>query len=114
MLEGILVGIIDASLLRKAMQSCSGVDIHRLCVFWGAVAFQGGGIIREFNHHHARPGLAFRRLRLPASRQKAAAEFSERRGILGHVSLVSVRVRNIDERNPVALCHDIRTRCFPL
>ena len=26
MLEGILVGIIDASLLRKAMQSCSGVD----------------------------------------------------------------------------------------
>jgi predicted transposase YbfD/YdcC len=25
-LEGILVGIIDASLLRKAMQSCSGVD----------------------------------------------------------------------------------------
>ena len=26
MLEGILVGIIDASLLRKAMQSCSDVD----------------------------------------------------------------------------------------
>ena len=26
MLEGILVGISDASLLRKAMQSCSGVD----------------------------------------------------------------------------------------
>jgi hypothetical protein len=26
-LKGILVGIIDASLLRKAMQSCSGVDI---------------------------------------------------------------------------------------
>jgi hypothetical protein len=25
-LEGFLVGIIDASLLRKAMQSCSGVD----------------------------------------------------------------------------------------
>jgi hypothetical protein len=25
-LDGILVGIIDASLLRKAMQSCSGVD----------------------------------------------------------------------------------------
>jgi hypothetical protein len=24
--EGILVGTIDASLLRKAMQSCSGVD----------------------------------------------------------------------------------------
>jgi hypothetical protein len=29
-LEGFLVGIIDASLLRKAMQSCSGVD-KRLC-----------------------------------------------------------------------------------
>ena len=28
MLEGILAGIIDASLLRKAMQSCSGVDTH--------------------------------------------------------------------------------------
>jgi hypothetical protein len=27
-LEGILVGIIDASLLRKAMQSCSGVDSY--------------------------------------------------------------------------------------
>jgi hypothetical protein len=27
-LEGILVGIIDASLLRKAMQYCSGVDIN--------------------------------------------------------------------------------------
>ena len=26
MLEGILAGIIDPSLLRKAMQSCSGVD----------------------------------------------------------------------------------------
>ena len=31
MLEGILVGIIDASLLRKAMQSCSGVD-RRRCI----------------------------------------------------------------------------------
>jgi hypothetical protein len=29
-LEGILGGIIDASLLRKAMQSCSGVDTLRL------------------------------------------------------------------------------------
>ena len=28
MLEGFLVGIIDASLLRKAMQSCSGVDTY--------------------------------------------------------------------------------------
>jgi hypothetical protein len=28
-LEGFLVGIIDASLLRKAMQSCSGVDRFR-------------------------------------------------------------------------------------
>jgi hypothetical protein len=27
-LEGFLVGIIDASLLRKAMQSCSGVDTY--------------------------------------------------------------------------------------
>jgi hypothetical protein len=33
-LEGILVGIIDASLLRKAMQSCSGVDTAiRRCRF---------------------------------------------------------------------------------
>jgi hypothetical protein len=29
-LEGFLVGIIDASLLRKAMQSCSGVDTRGL------------------------------------------------------------------------------------
>jgi hypothetical protein len=31
MLEGILVDIIDASLLRKAMQSCSGVDNGERC-----------------------------------------------------------------------------------
>jgi hypothetical protein len=30
--EGILVGIIDASLLRKAMQSCSGVDRREISV----------------------------------------------------------------------------------
>ena len=34
MLEGILVGIIDASLLRKAMQSCSGVDKAALPTPW--------------------------------------------------------------------------------
>ncbi len=28
MLEAILVGIIDAVLLRKTMQFCSGVDTH--------------------------------------------------------------------------------------
>jgi IstB-like ATP binding protein len=31
-LEGILVGIIDASLLRKAMRSCSGVDSWRASI----------------------------------------------------------------------------------
>ena len=87
---------------------------HCLCVFRGAVALQGGGIIRELDHHHPRPGLAFRRLRLRASRQKAAAEFSQRLSILGNVSLVSVRVRNVDERNLVAPCHDIRSRAFRL
>jgi hypothetical protein len=36
-LDGILLGIIDASLLRKAMQSCSGVDnsIGRLKMTYG-------------------------------------------------------------------------------
>jgi hypothetical protein len=33
-LDGILVGIIDASLLRKAMQSCSGVDICGSAGLW--------------------------------------------------------------------------------
>jgi hypothetical protein len=39
-LEGILVGIIDASLLRKAMQSCSGVDTQqgRRVSSYGAMA----------------------------------------------------------------------------
>ena len=36
MLEGFLVGIIDASLLRKAMQSCSGVDTRG-----GSLVFRG-------------------------------------------------------------------------
>jgi hypothetical protein len=51
-LEGFLVGIIDASLLRKAMQSCSGVDSPRLV---------GGGIggRRQWIAHGYRrpPGL---------------------------------------------------------
>jgi hypothetical protein len=36
-LDGILAGIIDASLLRKAMQSCSGVDIWRRVDFFANV-----------------------------------------------------------------------------
>ena len=36
MLEGILVGTIDASLLRKAMQSCSGVDTPYVCAGFNA------------------------------------------------------------------------------
>jgi hypothetical protein len=39
-LEGFLVGIIDASLLRKAMQSCSGVD-RAFVVDWASVDAEG-------------------------------------------------------------------------
>jgi hypothetical protein len=48
-LEGFLVGIIDASLLRKAMQSCSGVDtsLATLSFFmWNAIRNSSPGDLK--------------------------------------------------------------------
>src|SRR3954449_6525568 len=82
-------------------------DCNKPRIFGRIVAGERGLVVLEFQHHVSRARRTLLGDMPAAADQKPRTELIEHRAVLGDVFLVTLRVVNIDARDPVAFGHPL-------